>query len=69
MVDGTPTSCGLAHRSREPIDGEGPLVGRLRREGAIFLGKTNLPQLLVSHECDHGLYGPARNPWDRNLYR
>lgn len=65
MVRGTPTSCGLAHRADALLDDEGPLVSRLREQGAIFLGKTNLPQLLVSHECDHARYGPARNPWDR----
>jgi fatty acid amide hydrolase len=64
MLRGTPTSCGLAHRAEAIVDSEGPLVTRLREQGAIFLGKTNLPQLLVSHECDHGLYGAAKNPWD-----
>ncbi|HNT28489.1 MAG TPA: amidase family protein, partial [bacterium] len=64
IVDGTPTSLGLAHRSKEPLYGEGPLVRRLRGSDAVFLGKTNLPQLLVSYECRHALYGPANNPWD-----
>jgi fatty acid amide hydrolase len=66
MVRGTPTSCGLAHRSDQILGDEGPLISRLRREGAIFLGKTSLPQLLVSHECDHARYGPAKNPWDHS---
>ena len=64
IVDGTPTSLGLAHRSKEILHGEGPLVRRLRKADAVFLGKTNLPQLLVSYECRHALYGPANNPWD-----
>jgi fatty acid amide hydrolase len=64
VVDGTPTSLGLDHRSDAPLDGEGPLIGRLREQGAVFLGKTNLPQLLISHECLHARYGAANNPWD-----
>ncbi len=64
LVKGTPTSCGLAHRSKEILDEEGSLISRLRKEGAIILGKTNLPQLLVSHESNHALYGHAKNPWN-----
>jgi fatty acid amide hydrolase len=64
FVRGTPTSCGLAHRAKTPLSTEGSLVTRLREQGAIFLGKTNVPQLLVSYECRHALYGDAKNPWD-----
>lgn len=63
-VQGTPTSLGLAHRAKDPLDGEGPLVQRLRASGAILLGKTSLPQMLLTHECEHGAYGHCRNPFD-----
>jgi fatty acid amide hydrolase len=63
-IAGTPTSLGLAHRAKERLDGEGPLVRRLRAAGTIFLGKTNLPQMLLTHECEHGAYGHCRNPFD-----
>ncbi|MFO8073043.1 MAG: amidase family protein [Polyangia bacterium] len=64
FVSGTPVSCGLAHRSDEVFDQQGTLVTRLRENGAIILGKTNVPQLLISHECRHARYGPAKNPFD-----
>jgi fatty acid amide hydrolase len=64
LVDGTPTSLGLAHRSTQVLRGEGPLVQRLREQGAIIVGKTSLPQLLLTHECEHGHYGHCRNPFD-----
>ena len=64
MVRGTPTSLGLKHRSDQMLDIEGSLISRIRQQGAIILGKTNLPQLCWSHECEHAKYGKASNPWN-----
>lgn len=43
---------------------DAPLVERLRNAGAIILGVTNTPELLMSWETDNLLYGPTNNPWD-----
>ncbi|MGA8311341.1 MAG: amidase [Terriglobales bacterium] len=43
---------------------DAPLVGRLRRAGAIILGTTNTPELLMAWETDNLLYGQTNNPWD-----
>ena len=43
---------------------DAPLVARLREAGAIFLGVTNTPELLMAWETDNLLYGPTNNPWD-----
>ncbi len=40
------------------------LVTRLRRAGAIILGVTNAPELLMAWETDNLLYGRTNNPWD-----
>src|SRR5438067_3303409 len=40
------------------------LVARLRRAGAIILGSTNLPEMLMAYESDNPLYGRTNNPWD-----
>jgi Asp-tRNA(Asn)/Glu-tRNA(Gln) amidotransferase A subunit family amidase len=40
------------------------LVERLRRAGAIVLGTTNCPELLMAWETDNLLYGRTNNPWD-----
>lgn len=64
-VAGTPSCIGLsASHHRELIDNDGLLVQRLKRAGAIILGKTNLPQLMIWHECDNPVYGRTNNPWD-----
>jgi Asp-tRNA(Asn)/Glu-tRNA(Gln) amidotransferase A subunit family amidase len=43
---------------------DAPLVARLRRAGAIILGVTNAPELLMAWETDNLLYGRTNNPWD-----
>jgi fatty acid amide hydrolase len=63
-VAGTPSSIGLTHRSGQRSKTDGVLVNRLRRAGAIVLGKTNLPQIMIWHESDNPVYGRTNNPWD-----
>jgi len=43
---------------------DAPLVSRLRAAGAIILGVTNTPELLMAWESDNVLYGRTNNPWD-----
>ncbi len=43
---------------------DAPLVSRLRAAGAIVLGMTNAPELLMAWETDNLLYGRTNSPWD-----
>ena len=43
---------------------DAPLVTRLRAAGAVILGVTNTPELLMAWETDNLLYGRTNNPWD-----
>jgi Asp-tRNA(Asn)/Glu-tRNA(Gln) amidotransferase A subunit family amidase len=43
---------------------DAPLVSRLRDAGAVILGTTNTPELLMAWETDNLLYGRTNNPWD-----
>jgi len=43
---------------------DAPLVARLRNAGAIVLGVTNTPELLMAWETDNLLYGRTSSPWD-----
>jgi Asp-tRNA(Asn)/Glu-tRNA(Gln) amidotransferase A subunit family amidase len=45
-------------------DKDAPIVARLRASGAIILGTTNTPELLMAWETDNALYGRTNNPWD-----
>jgi len=40
------------------------LVSRLKAAGAIVLGVTNTPELLMAWETDNLLYGRTNNPWN-----
>jgi Asp-tRNA(Asn)/Glu-tRNA(Gln) amidotransferase A subunit family amidase len=43
---------------------DAPLVARLGAAGAIVLGVTNTPELLMAWETDNLLYGRTSSPWD-----
>lgn len=40
------------------------IVRRLRRAGAVLLGKTNLHEFAYGVTTNNAHYGPTRNPWD-----
>lgn len=53
---------------RDHVPAEDDLVvTRLRRAGAIILGKTNTPEFGFGAVCTNRLRGPTRNPFDRAL--
>jgi aspartyl-tRNA(Asn)/glutamyl-tRNA(Gln) amidotransferase subunit A len=43
---------------------DAPSVAALRAAGAIFVGRTNLPEFAWRGSTDNPLFGEARNPWD-----
>ncbi len=63
-LEGTPSTFGLPSRRNTLATTDDPYVARLRRAGAIVLGKTNVAQLLFYFESDNPTYGRTVNPWD-----
>jgi Asp-tRNA(Asn)/Glu-tRNA(Gln) amidotransferase A subunit family amidase len=53
----------LLHKGDVPRE-DAVAVARLRAAGAVILGTTNCPDLLMAYETDNDLYGQTRNPWD-----
>src|SRR5580658_518350 len=43
---------------------DAPIVARLKNAGAIVLGVTNTPELLMAWETNNLLYGRTNSPWD-----
>lgn len=64
-VKGWPTRFGSRLSSDAPQTEDSPLVARLRDAGAVFLGKTTLPEYGHKGVTDSPLYGVTRNPWDQ----
>lgn len=63
-VSGMRRESGTRLRAGYIANSDAPLVARLREAGAIVLGVTNTPELLMAWETDNLLYGPTNNPWD-----
>ncbi len=63
-VIGTPATLGVVQRRNHHSQQDAVSVAALRNVGAVVLGKTNVPQLLLVQESDNGIYGVTKNPWN-----
>jgi Asp-tRNA(Asn)/Glu-tRNA(Gln) amidotransferase A subunit family amidase len=63
-VHGLPCEVGTRLRAGWVASADAPLVARLKSAGAIVLGVTNTPELLMAWETDNLLYGRTNSPWD-----
>lgn len=45
-------------------DFDATVVARLRKAGAIILGKTNMPMLGMDYQTNSPIFGLTNNPWD-----
>lgn len=61
---GYDSTMGTSSRVGKPAAADAVLVAELRKQGAIFLGKTNIPQALLAQETDNPVFGVTGNPWD-----
>lgn len=63
-VAGMRCEAGTLLRAGFVAEENAPLVTRLKNAGAIVLGTTNTPELLMAWETDNLLYRRTNNPWD-----
>jgi Asp-tRNA(Asn)/Glu-tRNA(Gln) amidotransferase A subunit family amidase len=63
-VAGHRCEAGTRLRAGHIASDDAPLVARLRAAGAVILGVTNTPEMLMAWETDNLLYGRTNNPWD-----
>lgn len=57
-------TCGSALRRDTVADLDAEVTARLRRAGAVFVGRTNLHEFAYGISNDNPHFGPCRNPWD-----
>jgi fatty acid amide hydrolase len=63
-LTGLPNTGGGLRWLSEKSKTDAPMAGRLKAAGAVVLGKTNMPNLMLFNEGDNPLYGRTNNPWD-----
>jgi amidase len=63
-VAGMPMTWGVGAMKGWVPDEDGSVVRRLKRAGAIVLGKTNTPELGILPVTEPDANGITRNPWD-----
>jgi Asp-tRNA(Asn)/Glu-tRNA(Gln) amidotransferase A subunit family amidase len=63
-VAGLKHECGSRTRAGIVTQKDAVLVQRLEQAGAIVLGNTNVPEMLMAYETDNPLYGRTNNPFD-----
>ena len=64
-VAGLPSRKGSLTTPDTPVSTDAPAVARLHEQGAVFLGKTTLPEYGWIGVCHSPLTGITRNPWNR----
>jgi Asp-tRNA(Asn)/Glu-tRNA(Gln) amidotransferase A subunit family amidase len=63
-VQGLRYTCGSRLLANYTADSDDLTVDRLRKAGAVILGKTNLPEFGHKGTTDNLLFGTTNNPWD-----
>lgn len=64
---GLRTTFGSRAFAGEVPEADDPVVARLRRAGAVIIGKTNTPEFGFGAVCVNDLQGPTANPYDPAL--
>lgn len=59
---GTPSTLGVIRRKDDYPAENDPYIQKMIDEGAVILGKTNVPQLLACYESENPVYGVTNNP-------
>ena len=63
-VKGYDSTLGVLANRHKPAQKDAVVVHQLRRAGCVFLGKSNVSQLLLYHESCNPVFGRTRNPFN-----
>ena len=63
-AQGFPTTFGFRPFAKAVAKADGEATARMRRAGAIIIGKTNAPEFGLGSNTFNALFGATRNPYD-----
>jgi len=63
-VAGLPSTWGLEHARNNVAQSDSVVVQRLKKAGAVIVGKTNVPPDLADWQSNNPVYGRTNNPHD-----
>ena len=63
---GVPNSAGVVAFKDRIATADNPVIGNLRKAGAIIIGRANVPPFCLRWMTENELHGRTLNPWSRN---
>ncbi|MBN1699421.1 MAG: Asp-tRNA(Asn)/Glu-tRNA(Gln) amidotransferase subunit GatA [Spirochaetales bacterium] len=67
LVEGKPLTCASGVLKGFTAPYSATVVDRLVSDGMIVTGRTNMDEFGMGSSCEYSIYGPTRNPVDREL--
>jgi len=65
MIEGVKTTCASKILGDYVAPYDAFVIEKLKKAGAVFIGKTNLDEFAMGSSTEHSAFGPTKNPWNQ----